>query len=68
MATPQEIVARWDARRRREAAAARAKKLAANDNDPLPADGAIVCDGEPMKFWLPPGVSLNSREPKRAQH
>lgn len=61
--TPAEIVARWAAKEAREAAAARAKKHFANDNTEAPAAGEILVDGEPMKFWLPPGATLY--EPER---
>lgn len=56
MATPAEIVARWDARLRREAAVKEAKRRAAgpaNDNDPRKPDGYIEVDGQKMPYWLP---------------
>lgn len=62
MATPAEIVARWDARRKREAAIAKAKKAYANDNVEMPAAGEILVDGAPMKFWLPPGATIYQPE------
>jgi len=55
MATPSEIVAAWDARLAREAAAARAKASAANDNSPRAPDGYIEIDGQRMAYWLPHG-------------
>ncbi len=57
MATPAEIVARWDARKKREAAIARAKRYA-NDNERQGPSGYIEVDGEVMAYWLPPGVGL----------
>jgi len=62
MATPAEIVARWDARLAREAAAARAKATVANDNTPRAADGVIVVDGQPMAYWLPAGAAVAEKE------
>lgn len=57
MATPAEIVARWDARLKREAAVKEAKRRAAgpaNDNDPRAPDGYIdIGDGQSMAYWLP---------------
>lgn len=55
MATPAQIIARWDARLKRESAAVRARKTVANDDGP---DGYIIVDGEPMGYWLPAGVPL----------
>jgi hypothetical protein len=56
MATPQEIVARWDAIEAEKKAAIEAKKRAAgpaNDNRPRAPDGYITIDGEePMPYWL----------------
>lgn len=59
MATPQELVARDDARKAREAAITEAKqraKVSANDNRPRQPDGYLdMGDGEdPMPYWLPP--------------
>ena len=64
MATPAEIVARWDARLKREAAIAKAKTAYANDNVEMPAAGVVMFGNEPMKFWLPPGATLY-QPPKR---
>lgn len=61
-ATPAEIVRKWDARKAREASAARAKATVANDNEPRPADGVIMFNGEPMKFWLPEVATVAERE------
>ena len=58
MASPAEIVRRWDARKAREAAAARAKKHFANDNERREPDGVVMVDGQPMPYWLPPGATL----------
>lgn len=57
MATPAEIVARWDARRKREAAVARARRFA-NDNEIQGPSGYIEVDGEVMAYWLPADVEL----------
>ncbi len=65
MATPAEIVKRWDARIKREAAAARAKASYANDNVPRPADGVILVDGQPMAYWLPAGAAVVDKEKVR---
>ena len=62
MATPAEIVARWDARKAREASAARAKSAVANDNSPRTPDGYLMFDGQPMAYWLPAGASLAEKE------
>lgn len=53
MASPKEIVRRWDARLAREAAVSRVRKNFANDNGDTP-DGAIMVDGVPMAFWWGP--------------
>lgn len=62
MATPAEIVARWDARLAREASASRAKSSVANDNAPRAADGVIMVDGQPMSYWLPAGAAVAEKE------
>lgn len=59
MATPTEIVARWDAREKRAAAAKEAERRAAgaaNDNATREPDGYLdMGDGQPpMAYWLPP--------------
>ena len=59
MATPAEIVARWDAKLKREVAANEAIRRAAdvaNDNQTRTPDGFIsMGDGlPPMPYWLPP--------------
>ena len=63
MATPAEIVARWDARLKREAAIAKAKTAYANDNVELEQAGVVMFGDEPMAYWLPPGATLY--EPRR---
>lgn len=66
MATPAEIVKRWDARIKREAAAARAKASFANDNRPKEPDGIIFVDGQPMAYWLPAGAPVDQPDEKKA--
>lgn len=66
MATPAEIVARWDARLAREASAARAKSTVANDNEPRKPDGYLMFDGQPMPYWLPAGAGIAEKERVRA--
>ena len=59
MATPAEIVARWDAREKRAAAAKEAERRAAgpaNDNQTREPDGVLIVDGQEMPYWLPPGA------------
>ena len=59
MATPAEIVARWDAIEKRKAAAKEAERRAAgpaNDNQTRPPDGVLIVDGQEMPYWLPPGA------------
>lgn len=63
MASPAEIVRRWDARMAREAAAARAKKHFANDNERQEATGVLLVDGEPMSYWMPPEPRYPLYEP-----
>jgi hypothetical protein len=65
MASPREIIERWDARLKREAEAAAAKKTVANDNDVPAPDGAVLVDGQPMAYWLPPGALLYTPRRKR---
>ena len=62
MATPAEIVKRWDDRLAREASAARAKSTVANDNRPREPDGHLIVDGQPMAFWLPAGAAVVEKE------
>lgn len=65
MASPKEIVRRWDARLAREAAVSRARKHFANDNGDTP-DGTIIVDGAPMFFWwCPDGPPAAAAKPKR---
>lgn len=56
MASPREIVARWDARLAREQKASQVKRGSANDNEPRKPDGTILVNGQPMFFWLPHGA------------
>ena len=51
MASPREIVARWDARLAREQKASQVKRGSANDNEPRKPDGYLPCG---MAYWLPP--------------
>lgn len=60
MASPREIVARWDARLAREQKQAQAKRLSANDNEPRKPDGYIWVGNEPIEVWLPVGVPVES--------
>ena len=65
MATPAEIVARWDAKQRREVAAKEAIRRAAdvaNDNRTREPDGYLdMGEGEPpMPYWL--GYGSKERE------
>lgn len=66
MATPAEIVKRWDARLAREAAAARAKATFANDNAEREPDGVVMVNGQPMAFWLPAGAPVDQPDEKKA--
>lgn len=61
MATPAEIIARWDAREKRAVAAKEAARRAAgpaNDNQMREPDGYLdMGEGqEPLAYWLPPGA------------
>lgn len=58
MATPAEIIARWDAREKREAAVASAKKAFANDNTEQEPAGVVMFGDEPMAYYMPPGAKL----------
>jgi hypothetical protein len=66
MATPAEIIARWDAREKRAVAAKEAARRAAgpaNDNQTREPDGFIdMGDGQPpMAYWLPPDAKDRDR-------
>ncbi len=54
MASPAEIVRRWDIRIAREAAASRATKHYANDNQDRPDDYIIVDGDKKMGVWWGP--------------
>lgn len=56
MATPAEIVARWDKIEAMARERARARSRVANDNAPREPDGYIEIDGERVAYWLPPAA------------
>jgi len=62
MATPHEIVARWDARKKREAAIARARKSVTNDNEPRGPTGYFIFDGKPEPYWNAFGTQFQPDE------